>query len=33
VTVLILATERDISADRMVQALADRDGPVGDAIP
>jgi hypothetical protein len=28
VTVLILATERDISADRMVRALADRDVPV-----
>lgn len=27
-TVLILATERDISADRMVRALADRDVPV-----
>jgi ATP-grasp ribosomal peptide maturase len=28
VTVLILATEHDISADRMVQALVDRDVPV-----
>lgn len=27
-TVLILATERDISADRMVRALVDRDAPV-----
>lgn len=27
-TVLILATERDISADRMVRALTERDVPV-----
>lgn len=27
-TVLILATEHDVSVDRMVRALADRDVPV-----